>query len=304
MSIRIGIGFNTPDIHATSMRKLPSIAQAVEANGFDSLWITERVTGPGLDPVVALSAIAVATTKLKFGPSVMTLPGRQPAMVAKQLASVDALAPGRLIAAFGLGQRHPLEQHAFGVRREDRGPMMDESLPLLRQFWSGTPVTHSGRYFRYDALSIRPVPAKRSLDIWMGGASAREYDRVGRLADGWLASFMTPAEAGTAKQCIQNAASEAGRRIPNDHFGAVVTYARGPVTDRERSFLANRRTDQSQQLEAEDLLPFSPEALKDELLAYVDQGITKFVLLPLRDPHSWSRELEDLADCVLSLQTT
>src|SRR5690349_1926424 len=99
---------------------LGALALGLEREGFDSLWVSERVTGPALDPVVTLAYAAALTSRIKFGPAVMTLPGRSPAVLAKELASLDVLSGGRLLPAFGLGQRHAGEQQAFGVRREER----------------------------------------------------------------------------------------------------------------------------------------------------------------------------------------
>jgi probable F420-dependent oxidoreductase len=302
MKVRIGIGFNSPDITTEALRQLPTVATTAEDLGFDSLWTTERVSGPGIDAVVALAVIAASTGTLKLGPSVLTLPGRQPALVAKQIASIEALAPGRVIAAFGLGQRHPLEQQAFGVARDERAEMFEEALPLVRRFWTGEAVTHDGRFYRYNELSIRPVPTKRALDVWMGGASAREYDRIARLADGWLASYMTPTEAGAVRLRILKTALNAGRQFPDDHFGTVLSYAHGPLTSREVTFLANRRVNQ-QQVAIGEVIPVGMAELRRCIEAYVENGVTKFVLLPLRNPRDWTDELNLLKDGVLDLQT-
>jgi probable F420-dependent oxidoreductase len=302
MNIRIGIGFNSPDITTEALSQLPAVAATVGDLGFDSLWTTERVSGPGIDPVVALAVIAAGTRSLRLGPSVLTLPGRQPALVAKQIASIDALAPGRVIAAFGLGQRHPLEQQAFGVARDERADMFEEALPLVRRFWTGEAVRHDGRFYRYNELRIRPVPTKRALDVWMGGASAREYDRIARLADGWLASYMTPTEAGAVRHRILNTALNAGRQFPDDHFGTVLSYAHGQPTSREVTFLANRRVNQ-QHVAIREVIPVGIAELRRCIEAYVENGVTKFVLLPLRNPRDWTDELNLLKDGVLDLQT-
>ncbi|MDT5049376.1 MAG: hypothetical protein QOG75_5274 [Mycobacterium sp.] len=302
MKIRIGIGFNSPDITTDALSQLPAVAATVEDLRFDSLWTTERVSGPGSDPVVALAVIAAATSTLRLGPSVLTLLGHQPALVAKQHARMEALAPGRVIAAWGLGQRHPLEQQAYGVARDERADMFEEALPLVRRFWTGEAVRHDGRFYGHNELRIRPVPSKRALDVWIGGASAGEYDRIARLADGWLASYMTPTEAGAIRHRILDTALKPGRRFPDDHFGTVLSYAHGPPTSREVTFLANRRVNQ-QQVPFREVIPVGIAEPRLCIGAYVENGVTKFVLLPLRNPRDWTDEVSLLKDGVLDLPT-
>ena len=102
MKIRIGFGLGTRS-KVSDPETLGGLAQGLERLGFDSLWFSERVSGTGLDPIVAMSWIAARTEKLKFGPSVMVLPGRNPVLVAKSIASLDRISDGRVLPAFGLG---------------------------------------------------------------------------------------------------------------------------------------------------------------------------------------------------------
>src|SRR4051794_41506154 len=104
---------------------------------FDSLWVSERIGGESPDPVVAMAFAAGRTTRLKFGTAVMVLPGRNPVLVAKELASLDRLSGGRLLPAFGLGVADAHEQQAFGVARNERAAWFDEALPLIRRVWVG-----------------------------------------------------------------------------------------------------------------------------------------------------------------------
>src|SRR5690606_19641073 len=136
--IRIGFGFNTaltPD-GATFAR----VVDELERLRFDSLWVTERISAPTHDPLVAMSVAAARTTHLKVGTAVMVLPGRNPVVLAKALASLDRLSDGRVLPAFGLGIAEPAEHQAFGVARTDRAPWTEEALPLMRRLWTGEPV--------------------------------------------------------------------------------------------------------------------------------------------------------------------
>jgi probable F420-dependent oxidoreductase len=278
-----------------------TLVQGLEREGFDSLWVSERPTGPTGDPVVALTYAAALTSRIKLGPAVMALPGRPPALVAQELASLDLLSGGRLLPAFGLGVRNPGDQQAFGVRREDRAAMLDEALPLLRRFWAGDEVTHHGAFYDYDGLRITPRPLKGGFDVWLGGASEAELRRTGRLSDGWLASFTTPAEAERGRLLIQRSAAEAGREIEEEHFGAVVPYRRGPLSTE----LEKRITGAARRVHGpaapDDVAP-PLEGLEAHLKRLVGAGLSKFVLVPLVPPEDWDTELAAVRDAVLHLQ--
>ena len=99
--VRIGVGLGT----ATDEASGPGFAAVVdrlEALGFDSLWLSERASGPVPDPLVALAVAAGRTTHLKLGTSVLVVPGRNPVLLAKAMASLDVLSGGRFLPAVGL----------------------------------------------------------------------------------------------------------------------------------------------------------------------------------------------------------
>ncbi len=298
MIVRIGMA---PAASTLTPDALGALALGLEREGFDSLWVSERVTGPALDPVVTLAYAAALTSRIKFGTAVMTLPGRSPAVLAKELASLDVLSGGRLLPAFGLGQRHAGEQQAFGVRREERAAIFEEALPLLRRFWAEDEVTHDGPRFRYEALRVRPKPAARGFDVWMGGTSEPELRRTGRLSDGWLAAFTTPAEGERGRRAVQEAAAGAGREIGEEHFGAVVPYRRGPLPPEAEARLARVRRI-SGPAPLDDLVP-DLDGLAAHLERLVGAGLSKFVLAPLAPPADWDAELADVRDAALHLQT-
>ena len=183
---------------------------------------------------MALSFAAGRSRKIKLGTSVQVLPGRNPVLLAKQWAALDRLSGGRALPAFGLGVVEPMEQQAFGVSREDRAPLFDEALPLMRRLWSETSVDHDGPRFHYEGASIGTLPIQQPLDVWLGGRAPAELRRVGRLGDGWLPSFCTPAAVVEGRVIVEKAAAEAGREIDPEHFGAMVFYARTGMPERVR----------------------------------------------------------------------
>jgi probable F420-dependent oxidoreductase len=236
------------------------------------------------------------TTKLKFGMSVMVLPGRNPMLVAKALATLDRLSDGRLLPAFGLGVADPGEQQAFGVERGERARLFNEALPLIRRLWSEDAVDHDGPHWHLEAATVRPKPVQQPMDVWLGGQAPSELRRVGRLGDGWLPSFCDAEDVRRGRKAIEEAADEAGREIDPEHFGALVAYADGQVPDLLGAFIKKRRPDLS---DPSQIVPADLPALRRRLEEMIDAGASKFVVLPLTEPEDWTEELERVADEVL-----
>jgi alkanesulfonate monooxygenase SsuD/methylene tetrahydromethanopterin reductase-like flavin-dependent oxidoreductase (luciferase family) len=106
MKVRFGVGLGTSNVLGEPA-DFATLVDTLEELRFDSLWISERATGPTLDPLAAIAFAAGRTRRLKFGTSVLVVPGRNPVLLAKELATVDALSGGRLLPAFGLGTPDP-----------------------------------------------------------------------------------------------------------------------------------------------------------------------------------------------------
>ncbi|MBI2705817.1 MAG: TIGR03619 family F420-dependent LLM class oxidoreductase [Actinobacteria bacterium] len=297
MKIRIGFGLGTRSATNRGDR-FASFVDDLERLGFDSLWLSERINGDTLDPLVGMAYAAARTTKLKFGMSVMVLPGRNPVVLAKELASLDLLSGGRLLPAFGLGVADVHEQNAFGVRREDRAKMFDEALPLLRRLWSEDDVDHEGTSYRLHRVTVRPKPQQQPLDVWMGGIAPSELRRVGRLGDGWLPSFCTVDDVREGIAVISAEAGKHGRAIEAEHFGALIAYRDGPLPDLVARFIANRRPG----IDPEKVIPDGLEGVRTTIEEMLEAGASKFVVLPFAEPDDWTAELERVAAELLPLQ--
>jgi probable F420-dependent oxidoreductase len=207
---------------------------------------------------------------------------------------------GRLLPAFGLGQVHPLEQQAFGVERSERARWFDEALSVMRQCWTGEPVVHDGERFRYDGVVVRPVPKR--MDVWLGGYARSELERVGRLADGWLPSFVTPADAEQGRAVIEAVCAEHDREIEDDHYGVLIPYTLGPVPEPTLAQLAKRRPD----VDPAGIVPTSWDELAALIRRFVDVGTSKFVVLPIDEPttvDAWAAHLADAAETLRPLET-
>ena len=276
------------------------VVDDLERLRFDSLWLSERISAPAPDPLIGLAVAAGRTSRIKLGMSVLVLPGRNPVVLAKELATLDRLSAGRLLPAFGLGVADPREQEAFGVARAHRAGHVNEMVPLLRRLWTESDVAHDGKRFHYGSVTVLPRPVQQPLDLWMGGISERELVRVGRLADGWLPSFCTPAEVETGIATIEDVARQADRAIDPEHFGVLIAYRDGQIPEELRAFVQRRRPG----LDPDDLIP--PLAgLPAMLHRFIDAGASKFVVVPLTEPAAgdWSTHLDELAASVLPLET-
>jgi probable F420-dependent oxidoreductase len=297
MKVRIGYGLGVQGLGREDA--FGEVVDTLERLGFDSLWLSERLTGGAPDPLVGLAFAAGRTSRLKLGTSVQVLPGRNPAEVAKAWASLDRLSNGRTLPAFGLGIADPAEQQAFGVARDDRAAWFDEALPLIRRLWTEDAVDHDGARYSFRGLTVRPKPVQQPPDVWLGGRAKSELRRAGRLGDGWLPSFSTPAEVAAGRVLVEEAATASEREIDTEHFGALVIYARDEIPELLATAIARRRPG----LDPADLVPLGLPALRARLEEFLEVGFSKLVLVPTAEPASWRDELEELAEALLPLQT-
>lgn len=301
MKVRIGFGLGTRTTvgHPALYGHLVDVLEELR---FDSLWLSERVSADAPDPLIGLAVAAGRTERLKFGTSVLIVPGRSPVLLAKEMATLDRLSNGRFLPAVGLGVADPREQQAFGVQRGDRAAMFDEAMPLIRRLWSGEPVTHHGPWYHLDEVTVRPTPAQDPIDVWLGGLAPSELRRVGRLGDGWLPSFCTAEEVGAGIEAIAGEAERHDRAIDPEHYGALIAYRHGPLPDVLAAFLARRRPD----VDPAAIVPEGLSGLRRTIDAMLDAGASKFVVLPLAEPTTaaaWDEELGALRAEILPLQT-
>jgi probable F420-dependent oxidoreductase len=226
------------------------------------------------------------------------LPGRHPVLVAKQLASLAGLAPGRVLPAFGLQPALPAERALFPVPAGQRGAVFDEALTLLRLLLTTDVVSFSGRFFTVDGASVGALPAK-PLDLWLGGSAPEGLRRVGRLADGWLGALLTPAQARDAVATINAAADEAGRTVDSDHFGISLAVAFGGIPDALAASLRRRRPD----ADPATLVADGWAGARALISGYVAAGLSKFVIRPAGPVASFTEFIDGLAAELMPLQT-
>ena len=299
--MKVRIGFGLGGAVGLDHHSFTTVVDELERIGYDSLWVSERANSPSFDPMVAMTWATARTSRLKVGASVMVLPGRNPVLLAKAVASLDVLSGGRALPAFGLGIANSVEHQAFGVDRGERSAWFDEALPLMRRLWDADEevVDHDGERFHLQGVRLGPKPVQQPIDVWMGGASDTELARVGRLSDGWLPSFITPERAAAGLTMVNQAAARHDREIEDEHFGVLIPYLEGELPATVMDYIARRRPD----ADPADIVASSPSGAAELMERFTEVGFSKFVIHPFAPPESWTGLLEALAEAVFPLQT-
>jgi probable F420-dependent oxidoreductase len=295
--IKIGIGFSVSRAGIPSPDQICRFAERVEYLGIDSIWPSDHIVSrqPSLDVACVMALFAARTKRIKMGPSVLSLPARDPVLVAKTYATLDHLTGGRrrVIMAVGLGA-DPRDTLACGIPTEERGARMREGVEVLRKLWAGANVSHAGKFYRFDDVTIEPRPVGGPLDVWVGGNSETALKRVARYGDGWLPSFITPPEFAAGIGRLAALGADAGRTIEPDEAGVLI------LTHLERD--AARAREAIKPLLARSPIP--PEALAERAVfgtpgdcieriqRFVDAGCTKFVLFPVAPAEALLEQVE------------
>jgi alkanesulfonate monooxygenase SsuD/methylene tetrahydromethanopterin reductase-like flavin-dependent oxidoreductase (luciferase family) len=154
--------------------ELADLVGLVDRCGYDSMWVGDHVafTIAIFDPLMQLAQAAVLSRRLVFGTDVFLLPLRHPTPVAKQVSTLDHLTEGRFIFGVGVGGEFPKEYEACGVPINERGARLSESLTVMRKLWTGEPVSHAGKFFKFDGIRMQPPP-RQAGDRRSGAAAAR-----------------------------------------------------------------------------------------------------------------------------------
>ena len=296
--IKIGIGFGLWRLGMPSPDTICSYAERAEDVGIDSIWLSDQVVSqqiPDLDITCTMAMFAARTKKIKMGPSVLTLPARNPVQVAKTYATLDYLTGscGRVIMAVGLGS-DPRDCLVCGINPDERAKRMEEGVQVLRKLWAGPNVTHEGTFYKFSNVTIEPRPAKGALDIWIGGNSDLAIKRTARYGDGWFPSFVTPHDFQSGIAKLMDYGRQYGREMnPREAGVLILTH----ISDNKAK--AQEITQQFLKgfaLPAESLLARcaigSATECIEKVQAYIDAGCSKFVLWPIVPPDELVPQIE------------
>ena len=172
------------------------VAEAAESAGWEGVFTWDHLAfvwdAPAADPWIVLSAVAAATSQVRIGTAITPVPRRRPHVLAHEIATLDRLSGGRVIFGAGLGGS-AAEFGNFGEPTDAkiRAEMLDEGLDVMKQLWSGEPVTHHGKHYTVEGVTFAPTPVQAHVPVWIGGNRPPSLRRAARW-DGWLADSAAP----------------------------------------------------------------------------------------------------------------
>ena len=281
--IRVGVVLREQDLREWSGR-LSELAEHAVAAGIDHLTVGDHVSfgdGHGADGLIQAAALLSVHPRLSVQTGVYLLGLRHPAIVARQLATIALIAPGRFTFGVGVGGDDPRELELCGIDPRERGARTTEVLRCVRLFMQGADVEFHGRFFDLRG-AVRPAP-EVPIPILVGGRSDAALERTGQLGDGWLALWVSPRRFAEAAGRIEDAAAHAGRRdVRWQHALQLWAGFSGSRAAAQRQL--------SRTMEAAYSLPFErferyvpygpPEAVAEALVPYLTEGCRHFNFVP------------------------
>lgn len=253
--------------------------------GLDHFCTGDHVSffvGAGFDGLVSATSLAMAHPAMPVYVAVYLLPLRHPTLVARQVADLESLAPGRLVLGVGIGGEDPHEFAICGVDARTRGRRMDECLTVLHSLLTGTPVTFHGEFFDLDEALILPKP-RSPVPLIVCGRSDAAVRRAARLGDGWIGLWNSARRFAEVAASIDEQATAAGRRDHPRAHAMQVWCGIAQERQRARTLLATamERFYQIPFDRFERYSPYgTPVEIAEFLAPYVAAGCTTFNLIP------------------------
>lgn len=230
------LGFSLPQYGPIARQgaDIGRFAGTAERLGASGLWVGDRLLAPKhptvgyggtdtlppefddvLDPFAVLAVAAGATRTVRLGASVLVAPWYPPAVLARQLTTLDVVSGGRLLPGFGIGWS-PEEYRAAGIPWARRGSRLEEGLDALLDLWTGEPAEHVGEHWTVPAARVATPVQEPRPPVYLAGHSEVALRRIGRRGDGWLPAVVVPGRADPQRllddrRVIDDAARAAGR---------------------------------------------------------------------------------------------
>ena len=279
----VGAGIGIANFNLGDARGFWRWVDVCDNGGVDSIWQSDRIIDPipNLEAMSVMAALAGGSKNLKFGMNVASLGLRNPILTAKQCATIDVLSEGRLLPAFGIGSALSRDYTATGTPTKGRGKRTDEGLEIMSRLWTEDNVCFEGDYYQLDKATIAPKPVQNPLPLWVGGSAKQAIERTAKWGTGWQAGIENAADVKPVIAAIKERASENGRKIADDHFGAGFGFRFGspdePIVQKYNEGLAKRLGREPE--------GFTAVGGVEEMMALVhdfhDAGVHKFILRPI-----------------------
>jgi alkanesulfonate monooxygenase SsuD/methylene tetrahydromethanopterin reductase-like flavin-dependent oxidoreductase (luciferase family) len=293
---------------AVKVPDLVDLAVQAERSGFfDAVWAGDSLLAkPRLESVTLLSALAGVTGKLRLGVGCMaTFVHRHPVMLAHQWASLDVLSGGRSWLAVCLGgpseanKAQAAEHDVMSIPSAERVGRLEEGIAVLRKLFGGKNVSHQGRFYTFEGVTLEPRPVQQPCPIWIasnptgltwkGGASAseavveRSFRRIARHADGWMTNKLSPDEFRRQWSRIGAMAREEGRdptKLGSALYHNInITEDRQKGLEETKAFLDTYYTAKfSPEFVEQWTIAGGPKQCAEELSAYFEAGVGHMAL--------------------------
>ncbi|MCH2633506.1 MAG: LLM class flavin-dependent oxidoreductase [Acidimicrobiales bacterium] len=273
------------DIWTRPWEERRDVVALVADAGIDHVFFADHVSfrvGHGHDGMVVAAAVANLHPTIGIYIGVYLLPLRHPLPVARQLANLGEMAPGRISFGVGVGGDDRHEVEVCGVDPKTRGKRTDESLEIVQRLLSGETFDYSGEFFQFEQARIIPVPDP-AIPVYVGGRADAALRRAGRYADGWLGIWCSSERYAESIELFDRAAEERDRSIEADH-GIQLWVGVGEDKDEAASYVGPA-------MEGFYRVPFDKFArytphgtvdnIVDFLAPYLEAGCRHFNLTPV-----------------------
>jgi len=276
-------------------RRVLDAARLAEAVGFDGVYVGDHLLHPHpiLESVVTLSAVAAVTERVALGPCVMLLGLRQPVVIAKQLGTLAAFAPGRVRVGVGVGGEYPAEFEAAGVPHAERGRRMEEVLREVRGLLTGG----------FDRPDVDLAPIAPDVPFLLAGAKAPALRRAAELGDGWIGYLLGPESFGRRRSLLLEHRAELGLADRPFTTGMLLpVHVETSDQARAKAAAAWARLTDAAGFPARLFVAGSADDVVEQLERYRQLGCTEFVLGPADQGDGYLDQVEQLAEVLPRLR--
>jgi probable F420-dependent oxidoreductase len=309
-----------------SAAELVQMAVLADRLGYHSVWGNDHITPPSyvrdtypqtpnfFEPLTMLTYVAAQTERIRLGTSVIPLPLREPAYLAKQVATLDVLSGGRVLLGVGLGAYREEYERLWPRRKARREDLLNEGIEALMLLFGEPEASYAGKHVAFDGLRLAPKPLQQPLPIYVAGNSPSGVERAARWSAGWLPAALAPADVARGAARLREAAARYGRDPASIHVGPQLSCVIAPSREAARRRFEGSQTHKhlvslaASTLKGADLsrledtlLIGSPADIVDQIGAYADAGATMLaaMIFVSETPQAMLDDIQHFAEDVI-----